>query len=145
MNSAPAGLQLPSLSAPSSSQRTEHCGRELERKPSKSSGGRVAYSPQGTRGALAAFGRSIFRHSYYRDSSSHPSTNSALIFAAVDTATQLERVLGPGWEAYTRGQVEERARELEGATNFAWAVVDSMRVRHAETVGGVLHVAHPNG
>jgi len=55
----------------------------------------------------------------------------------VDTAAQLAPILGPGWETYTARQVEESARELEPATNFVWAVADSMRVRHAETAGSV--------
>ena len=62
----------------------------------------------------------------------------------MDTAAQLERVLGPGWQTYTTRQVEDRARELERATNFAWALVDSMRTRHAETVGSVLQPTAAN-
>jgi len=50
-----------------------------------------------------------------------PVAEPALVFAAVDTAAQLECILGPGWQAYTTMQVEERARELELAMNFAWA------------------------
>ena len=63
----------------------------------------------------------------------------------MDAAAKLERILGPGWETFSASQVEDRARELERATNFAWAVVDSMRVRHAETVGSVLQPAPMNG
>ncbi len=42
-------------------------------------------------------------------------------------------------------QVEERARELERANNFAWAVLSSMREQQAQTAGSVLELAHPNG
>jgi hypothetical protein len=63
----------------------------------------------------------------------------------VDSAAQLERVLGPGWETYTTRQVEERARELERATTFAWAVANSMRERQAATVRNVSQLTAMNG
>jgi len=62
----------------------------------------------------------------------------------VDTAAQLAPILGPEWETYTARRVEERACELERETNFAWAVVDSMRVRLAESAGSVLQPTPAN-
>ena len=63
----------------------------------------------------------------------------------MDAAAKLERILGPGWETYTTQQVEERARELGRATDFAWAVANSMRARQAVTVGNVLQLTLTNG
>ena len=63
----------------------------------------------------------------------------------MDSAAKLERILGPGWETFTTSQVEQRARELERANTFAWALVDSMRAQQAATVSSVLQLAHPNG
>ena len=63
----------------------------------------------------------------------------------MDAAAKLERVLGPGWETLTTSEVEQRARELERANDFAWAVLSSMRAQEAPTVGSVLQLAHVNG
>jgi hypothetical protein len=59
----------------------------------------------------------------------------------VDNSAKLERILGPGWETLTARQVEERARELEKVSTFAWKVAHSMREHQASTAGAVLHVS----
>jgi hypothetical protein len=69
---------------------------------------------------------------------SAPNLPGGVAFAAVDATAKLERILGPEWEKVTSRQVEERARELERVSNFAWSLVHRMYERHASNAGAVL-------
>jgi hypothetical protein len=74
----------------------------------------------------------------HQQGASAPNLSGGVAFAAVDATAKLERILGPKWETMTSRQVEERPRELERVSNFAWSLVRRMYEQHASNAGAVL-------